>query len=132
MVNKNSIPDYHLVGILARMNNNAWLYATIYIYNLYTGSSYNIRFAKSSPSDKAHFSPLLNCYTNELMIHVCIIANDSLVCFSWGFLGLSDMLKCSGGLQMAVVWLDKYPSGWKSPHNWPVNLAIELATICDI
>jgi len=31
-----------------------------------------------------HFSPTINCYTNELMIHVCAIAHDSLVCFSWG------------------------------------------------
>jgi len=40
--------------------------------------------AKFAPSDKAHFSPPINCYTNELMIHVYSIANDSLVCFSWG------------------------------------------------
>jgi len=37
----------------------------------------------NSPSDKAHFSPPINCYTNELTIHVYTITNDSLVCFSW-------------------------------------------------
>jgi len=33
---------------------------------------------------KADFSPLLDFYINELTIHVCIITNGSLVCFSWG------------------------------------------------
>jgi len=33
---------------------------------------------------KANFSPPLDFYINELTIHVCIIANGSLVCFSWG------------------------------------------------
>jgi len=28
--------------------------------------------------------------------------------------------------------VDKYPLDWKPPHDWPVNLAIELATIYDI
>jgi len=44
------------------------------------------------------------------------------------FLGLSGMLECLDFLQMAVVWLDRYPPGWKSPHDWPVNLAIEMIT----
>jgi len=36
----------------------------------------------------ADFSPPHNFYINELTIHVCIIANGSLVYFSWGlFLG---------------------------------------------
>jgi len=34
---------------------------------------------------KAHILPPLNCYTNELTIHMCIISNNSLVCL---FLGL--------------------------------------------
>jgi len=86
-----------------------------------------------TPSDRTHFSPPLNCYTNELIIHVYIIADDSLVYFSWGaFLRPVWHAQVLGDLQMAVVWLDKYPSSWKYPHNWPVNLAIELATICDI
>jgi len=58
---------------------------------------------------KVDFLQPLNFYINELIIHVCIIANDSLVCFPVTyFLGLSDMLKCLGGLQMAVAWLDKH------------------------
>jgi len=32
---------------------------------------------------KADFSPPLDFYINELTIHVCIIVNYSLVCFSW-------------------------------------------------
>jgi len=49
------------------------------------------------------------------------------------FSGLADVLEYSGGLQMAVVWLDKYPPDWKFSHNWLESLAIELATInCDI
>jgi len=46
--------------------------------------------------------------------------------------GLSEVLKCSDGLQVAVVRLDTYPTSCKSPHDWPVSLAIELVTICDI
>jgi len=48
------------------------------------------------------------------------------------FSGLYDVLKCSGGFQMAVVRMDKYPPGWKSLHDWPEGLAIKLATVCDI
>jgi len=36
--------------------------------------------------------------------------------------GLSDVLECMGGLQIAVVLLDKHPHSL--PHNW--------STICDI
>jgi len=43
-----------------------------------------------------------------------------------------DMLECLGGLQMAVVWIDKHPPSWKLPHDWPESLVIKLATICDI
>jgi len=35
-------------------------------------------------------------------------------------------------LQMAVVFIDKHPPSWKSPHNWSEGLAIKLATVCDI
>jgi len=76
---------------------------------------------------KAHFSPPLNCYTNELTtIDMCIIANGSLVCFSW-CLYFWAHLTCSGGLQMAVVWLDKYLPSWKSPRIlkwWTVQVAV--------
>jgi len=49
-------------------------------------------------------------------------------CFS----SLSDMLESLGGLQMAVVWLDKHPPSYKLPHDWLESLTIKLATICDI
>jgi len=49
-------------------------------------------------------------------------------CFS----SLSDVFECLGGLQMAVVWLDKHPLSWKLPHDWPESLAIKLGAICDI
>jgi len=32
--------------------------------------------------------------------------------------------------QVTWWWLDRYPPGRKSSHNWPVYLTIELATIC--
>jgi len=38
--------------------------------------------------------------------------------------GLSNVLECLGGLQMAAVSLEKHPHGWKLPYNCP--------TICDI
>jgi len=82
---------------------------------------------------KSDFSPPLDFYINELTIHVCIICIVPWSAFAGAcFLGLSDVLKCSGGLQMAVVWTGKHPTGWKFPHNWPESLAIKLATICDI
>jgi len=62
----------------------------------------------------------------------------SLLLFPWSafagacFSGLSDVLECSGGLQIAVVRTDKHPTGWKLPHSWPESLAIKLATISDI
>ena len=34
--------------------------------------------------------------------------------------------------QMALVGLDKHLLSWKSPYDWLVGLAIELATFCDI
>jgi len=48
------------------------------------------------------------------------------------FLGLSDMLECLGGLQMAVGWLEGHLPDWKLPHDQVESLAIKLATICDI
>jgi len=47
-------------------------------------------------------------------------------------LGLSNVLECLGGLQMAMVWLDKHPAaGNLHWYDWPVNLAIKLVTVCD-
>jgi len=48
------------------------------------------------------------------------------------FSGLSDVLECSGALQMKVVWIDNYPPGWKSLHDWSEGWAIKLTTVCDI
>jgi len=63
---------------------------------------------------------------------VCIIANALLICFSWSFFSdLSGMLNLLGSLQIAVVWLDKYPPSWKLQHDWLESLAIELADIFD-
>jgi len=50
----------------------------VYWYKpLYVLCTYVTRFAKTGlvHTDKVHFSPLINCYTNELTIHVYIIAN---------------------------------------------------------
>jgi len=49
--------------------------------------------------------------------------NNPCVMFPWSafpgacFLSLSDMLECSGDLQMAVVWLDKHLPSWKLLHD---------------
>jgi len=99
----------------------SWFTRLIIQYAFVTG------FDKSgfhTHNGKADFSPPLNFYINELTIHLCIIANGSLVWFSWAcFSCLSDMFKCSCDLQIAVVWpTDKHPLG----------LANKLATICDI
>jgi len=73
----------------------------------------------------ADFSPPLDFYINELTIHVCIIANGSWSAFPGAsFLGLSDVLKCSGGLQMAVVWKVTYLAGnhhMTGQKAWPSN-----------
>ena len=78
------------------------------------------------------FSLPLNSYINKLTILVCAMSNGSLGCFSVAcFLSLSDAHECLGGLQMALVCLEKQSSGWKSLHNWFMRLAIDLATFCD-
>ena len=41
------------------------------------------------------------------------------------FSGLSDDQECLGGLQMALVYVPGRAT--KSPHNWVVRLAIDLA-----
>jgi len=92
---------------------------------------YGTRFDKSrlphTHNGKADFSQPLDFYINELKIHVCIIANGSLVCFSCGlFLRPVWCAQVLGGLQMAVVSLDKYSPGWKSPYHWPESLAIKI------
>ena len=33
---------------------------------------------------------------------------------------------------MAPSPVDKQPAGYKSPHDWLVSLAMDLATLCDI
>jgi len=86
-----------------------------------------------APSDKAYFSWPINRYINELTIHMYALPMIHWSAFLEAvFLGLSDMLKCSGDLQITVVWMHKYPPSWKSPHEWPEGLAIKLATVCDI
>ena len=48
------------------------------------------------------------------------------------FLGVSDVHKCSGRLQMAIYPLDKQTNGYNSPHNWLVSLDMDLAALCDM
>jgi len=66
---------------------------------------------------------LISTSMNYVTIHVCIIANGSLVCLPGVcFSGLSDMLKCLGGLQMAVVIT--HPAGnchTTGQKAWPPN-----------
>jgi len=61
---------------------------TIHVIQLKTVTSNCDQICQNWPSShqvtRHTFLLLINCYTNELMIHVCIIANDSLVCISWG------------------------------------------------
>ena len=45
---------------------------------------------------------------------------------------LSDIQKWWGGLQMAPSLVDKQPADYKSPHDWLVSLAMDLATLCDM
>jgi len=55
---------------------------------------------------KAAFSPPLDFYINKLTIHVCIIANGSLVCFSWGlFLRLVWSSNGNGVTGQAFTWM---------------------------
>ena len=47
------------------------------------------------------------------------------------FLGLSDVLKFLGHLQMAVYPLGNQTASCNSPHDWLMCLAMALATLCD-
>ena len=47
------------------------------------------------------------------------------------FSGLSDVLECSGDLQMAAYLLDKQTAGCNSSHDWLACLAMDLAALCD-
>ena len=54
---------------------------------------------------RSYFSPLHNCYTNELMVHVCITASNLITgLLLLGLIHISDIcLTCmSTGLQMAL------------------------------
>ena len=48
------------------------------------------------------------------------------------FLGLLDIRKCLGHLQMAPYPLNKQIAGCISPHDWLMSLAIDLAALCDM
>ena len=48
------------------------------------------------------------------------------------FSSLSDIHRCSGGLQMVPSSLDKQTFGCDSPHDWLMILAMDLAALCDM
>ena len=48
------------------------------------------------------------------------------------FSSLSDIHECSGGLQIAPSSLDKQIADCDSPLNWMMNLAMDLAVLCDM
>ena len=51
----------------------------------------------------------------------------SVACF-WGF---SDILKCSGHLQMVPYPLDKQAATSDTPHVRLMSFAMDLAALCD-
>jgi len=73
---------------------------------------------------------LFNFYINELIIHMCITAKGSLVCFSWGL--FLRPVRCAWVLRWSLNGSGVHPPDWKSPYNQPESLAIELAGICNI
>jgi len=74
---------------------------------------------------KADFLPLLDFYINELTIHVCIITNGFLVCFSWGlFLGPVWCARVLGWSSNGSGVTGRHPPRWKSPHDWVESLTI--------
>ena len=52
----------------------------------------------------------------------------AVACFS----GLSDIHKCSGGLQMAPYPIDRQTAGCNSPHDWLMSVAVDLVALCDM
>ena len=48
------------------------------------------------------------------------------------FWGLSEVHKCTAGLEMAPFPLDKQAISCKLPHDWLVRLAMELAALCNV
>ena len=47
------------------------------------------------------------------------------------FSSLSDVYKCSGGLQMTLSFLGKQRFDYESPHDWLISLCMDLAALCD-
>jgi len=69
----------------------------------------------------------LHQWANNPCVYHCIIANDSLVCFSWGlFLGPVWHARVLEWSSNDSGLTGQAPPSWKSPHNWPESLAIEL------
>ena len=48
------------------------------------------------------------------------------------FWGLLDIHEYTGHLQMAEYPLDKQTAGCNSPHDWLMNLAMDLTASCDM
>ena len=48
------------------------------------------------------------------------------------FLSLSDVHKCSGGIQMVLSSLGEHIADCESPHDWLMSLAIDLAVLYDM
>ena len=48
------------------------------------------------------------------------------------FSSLSEVHWCSGDLQMAPSSLGKQTANYELPHDWMMNLSMNLAALCDI
>jgi len=97
---------------------------------LYITYVYVTRFDKSwLPHTEWHgwvftTTRFLHQWTNNPCVYISLPMVPQSAFSGACFSGLSDMFKCLGDLQMAVVWLDKHPPNLNLPHNWPESLAI--------
>ena len=84
-------------------------------------------------NSKTHFSPSNDSCTHYLTIQAGIGAKVAQAAFAvaclWGFI---DIQKCSGSLQMAPSLFDKQTASYDSPHDWLMNLPMDLAALCDM
>ena len=75
----------------------------------------------------------VNVMKGDTTIHPGIGAESYPGCFSCGlFRSLSNVHECSGVLQMASSPLEKQTVGGDSPHERLMNLAMDLASLCDV
>ena len=131
---------YHLVHCDKEMTNFGALYLVHIVVTHTTADGYIHMWLDLKKADfhahnsKTHFSPsTVAVHINYQFSHGQILvlkaaqAAFAVACF-WG---LSDVHECLGDLEMAPSPLDKQTASYNLPHDWLMNLSMDLAALCD-